>query len=522
MTNGRENGSDHGRTQSVWQATFTPPDHAPLRTDIDADVCVIGAGIAGLTTAYFLVREGLSVVVLDKVGIGAGESGFTTAHLASAIDDRFFNVRRLHGAEGARLAADSHAEAIDTIGRIVERESIDCDYERLDGYLFLPPGETPDVLERELEATQEAGLGGVELVDEAPLAGFHTGTALRFPDQGQFHPLRYLAGLDQAIVAGGGRIFGGTRVKEIREQEATVVVDTFDGRHVTCRSCVIATGAPIYGPKEIDAKQAAYQTYAIAAVVPAGSVARALYWDTADPYHYVRTAPCPDERNKEYLIVGGADHKTGQPPRAGDPFLELENWTRTRFPTVERFVHGWSGEVMETTDGLGMIGRVPGNQHLYVITGDSGMGMTHGTLGGMLIADLILGRDNAWAKVYEPGRKRMLGTAEFVRETADMVRQYAQHFEKPDVSNPNDITPDSGAIIQEGREKIAAYRGPSGELHRMSAVCTHLGCIVSWNSAERSWDCPCHGSRFDRFGEVIHGPATMPLKQMEDSRTSKA
>jgi Rieske Fe-S protein len=234
----------------------------------------------------------------------------------------------------------------------------------------------------------------------------------------------------------------------------------------------------------------------------------------------VRTAPW-DEPGKELLIVGGEDHKTGKRP-AGDPFANLENWTRVRFPMVERFVQGWSGEVMETMDGLGLIGRLPGEQRLYAITGDSGMGMTHGTLGGMLIADLIAGEANAWASLYEPSRKRPMATGGFFRETFDMVRQVAtRRLEGPEVESAQDIPRDHGAVMHEGRDKVAVYRGPSGELHRMSAACTHLGCIVAWNDTEKTWDCPCHGSRFDRFGKAIHGPAVHDLKLMDGVASEK-
>jgi glycine/D-amino acid oxidase-like deaminating enzyme/nitrite reductase/ring-hydroxylating ferredoxin subunit len=521
MASVSDSSSDHGRTRSIWLENWTPPEFQPLREGIEADVCVIGSGIAGLTTAYLLSRDGRRVVVLDKTGLAGGETSYTTAHLASEIDDRYVHIHKLQGKEGARLAAGSHSAAIDTIERIVNEESIDCDFRRVDGYLFAPPGDPLDLLYEELFAAQDAGLAGVMRADRAPLASFETGSCLRFSNQGQFHPLAYAAGLAGAIERRGGRIFTHSRVTKIEPAGALIMVVTESGAVVAARRLVIATGAPIRGPKEIDAKQAAYQTYVVTGLVAAGSVVPALYWDTADPYHYVRTAPHPTDPGRLYLIVGGEDRKTGTERDATPRFGELEEWTCERFPMVEKFVCRWSGEVMETIDGLAFIGKVPNEERIYTITGDSGMGMTHGTIGGLLVSDLIMGRRNEWSRLYDPSRKRGIATRDFFAETFDMVKQYARHFAPADTKAIGDIAPGSGAIVQEGRDKIAVYRDEHGDLHRLSSSCTHLGCMVAWNATEKTWDCPCHGSRFDTMGSVIHGPAVEALQRIEARKSNK-
>jgi Rieske Fe-S protein len=237
----------------------------------------------------------------------------------------------------------------------------------------------------------------------------------------------------------------------------------------------------------------------------------ALYWDTEDPYHYIRIQP---ENGHDVMIIGGEDHKTGQ----GDPqqaFAKLEQWTRERFPELGEISWRWSGQVMEPVDAIAFIGRNPLSENIYVATGDSGMGMTHGTIAGMLITDLIQGRRNPWADVYDPTRKQISSVVEYVKENVNVAAQYADWVTKGDVNSTDKIAPGEGAILRSGARKIAVYRDESGEASACSAVCTHLGCIVSWNPLEKSWDCPCHGSRFDVHGRVLNGPASKDLAPLD-------
>lgn len=494
-------------TTSVWEATAKLPSYAPLTHDTSADVCVVGAGIAGLTTAYLLTEVGKTVVVLEDGAIGSGQTGHTTAHLVNALDDRFFELERLHGERGARLAAESHTAAVDRIESIVSRERIDCDFTRLDGYLFCAPEHDEAYLDRELAAIHRAGLHNVAKIGRAPLE-FDTGPCLRFPNQAQFHPLKYLAALAEAIERAGGRIFTGTHAKTIEGGPQALV--TAQSGSVKARSIVVATNTPVNDLVVVHTKQAPYMTYVIGARVPRDSVTRALYWDTGDPYHYVRLQPLDSEH--DLLIVGGEDHKSGQADDIEQRHPRLERWARERFPSMRDVEYRWAGQVMEPVDGLAFIGRNPVDaENVYTVTGDSGNGMTHGTIAGMLVTDLILGRNNPWATLYDPGRVTLRATGEFVKEAANMAAQYADWVTGGDVGSPDDIEKDSGAVIRRGALKVAVYRDATGELHERSAVCPHLGCIVAWNPAEKTWDCPCHGSRFSKFGEVINGPANVGL-----------
>jgi glycine/D-amino acid oxidase-like deaminating enzyme len=496
--------SDTGRTDSLWMVTSPPRVMPTLPSDLRTDVCIIGAGIAGITTAYLLAQAGRRVVVLEDGAVGGGESGRTTAHLTNAMDDRYHVLERLHGAEGARLAAASHGAAIDTVESIVRHERISCDFERLDGYLFVPPGDSPDILDAELEAAHRAGLTDVERMGRAPVTGWDTGPCLRFPRQGQFHPLSYLNGLVDAIERMGGQVFGKTHVTGV-EAGPPARIDTDGQRTVTAEFVVCATNTPIIDWLVIHSKQAAYRTFAIGARVPSSSVVRALYWDTADPYHYVRLAG-------DILIVGGEDHKTGQEDDALDRFRRLEEWSRERFP-IGAVEFRWSGQVMEPVDGLAYIGRNPGDKgHIFVATGDSGQGMTHGTIAGMLIRDLILGRTNEWERLYDPSRKSLRSAAEYVRENLNVAKQYIDYVTPGETQSEDQIQPGQGAVVRRGLQKLAVYRDETGRLHRASAVCPHLGCTVHWNSLERTWDCPCHGSRFDVRGSVLNGPAAAGLE----------
>lgn len=502
--------NDSGQHLSVWMTTAVVPDQPPLTADTQAEICIIGAGIAGLTTAYLLAREGKSVIVIDDGRIGGGMTERTTAHLVNALDDRFFELERLHGEQGARLAAESHSAAIDLIESISSQEGIKCDFERLNGYLFVPLGEATEILERELKATHRAGLTETELVERAPLASFDTGRCLRFPRQAQFHPLKYLTGLALAIVREGGHLYTGTHASKI-EGGATARVETSGGFVITADAVVVATNTPVNDLVAIHTKQAPYLTYVIAARVPLGALTRALYWDTPDPYHYVRLQTVEDH---DLLIVGGEDHKTGQEEDGEERYARLEAWAREQFPMMERIEFRWSGQVMEPVDGLAFIGQNPLDaKNVFIATGDSGNGMTHGTIAGMLLKDLILGRKNEWATLYDPSRKTLRAAAEFAKENLNVVAQYADWATGGEVNSPEEIAPGEGAVIRSGLSKIAAYRDEQGKLYERSATCPHLGCIVHWNTDEKTWDCPCHGSRFNSFGGVINGPANTDLEE---------
>ncbi len=505
---------DSQQTTSVWMATADTPIAAPLQQNIGADVCVVGAGIAGMTTAYLLSLEGRSVVVVDDGPIGGGMTGRTTAHLTSAFDDRYFEMERLHGEEGARQIAASHTAAIDKIEEIVQRENIECGFERLDGYLFVPPGESTKILEDELAASHRAGLR-VDRVDRAPIETFDTGLALRFLDQGQFHPLDYLTGLASAIGRAGGKIFTHTHATKI-EGGSNARVEVDSGALVSCGSIVVATNTPVNDLVAIHTKQAPYVTYVIGVRVPANSTTRALYWDTPDPYHYVRLQSDKNDPAAEILIVGGEDHKTGQANDGMRRFANLEQWTRERFFKARDLEFRWSGEVMEPVDGVAFIGRNPlDSDNVFIATGDSGQGMTHGTIAGILLTDLIHGRPNNWEKLYSPSRITLGAFPEYAQENINVAGQYADLLTPGEIDSIDQVAPGEGAVMRDGPSKIAVHRDNAGKVHKLSAFCKHLGCVVNWNTTEKTWDCPCHGSRYSADGRVYQGPANSNLEPVK-------
>jgi glycine/D-amino acid oxidase-like deaminating enzyme/nitrite reductase/ring-hydroxylating ferredoxin subunit len=501
-----------GKTVSVWMDTATLSRPPRLPADARADVCVVGAGISGLTTAYLLARAGKSVIVLDDGPIAGGETSRTTAHLSNAMDDRYAWIARVHGDDGARRAAASHTAAIDLIERIVREEKIDCGFERLDGYLFNPPGEEEQDLVEERDAARNAGLADVEIVARAPIPSFETGPALRFPRQAQFHPLLSLRGLAAAIERDGGtlavahadRLEGGKRPR----------VATRDGPVVTAGSVIVATNSPVNLVVSIHTKQAAYRTYAIGAKVSA--MRHALFWDTPSPYHYIRLQRL-DAVGEEILIVGGEDHRTGQEEDPAERHARLEGWARARFPEMREVVYRWSGQVLETVDGLAFIGPSPdGDDNVFVATGDSGMGMTHGTIAGMILSDRVRGLSNPWSSLYDPSRVSFSAAPEFAKENVNTLLQYADYALPAEAAGAGEIAPGEGAVLREGLKMVAVYRDPAGTLHRRSAVCVHLGCVVAWNALEKTWDCPCHGSRFDPRGRVVNGPAIRDLDPADE------
>ena len=493
--------------------TADVPHFEPLREDIACDVCIVGAGIAGMTTAYLLSRAGKRTVVLDDGPIGGGETGRTTAHLAFALDDFYSEIEKMHGAEGARIAAESHMAAVSRIESIVREEKIDCGFERLDAYWFAEDASGAQELDEELEAARRAGIPGVSRIDQVPGVVFKTAAALCFSDQAQFHPLRYLVGLAGAITRDGGRIFCGSHVAELENRPSRPSVKTFDGKTVTAENIVFATNSPVNDWVTMHTKQAAYRTYVIALRIPAGSVAPGLYWDNLDPYHYVRIA---SEGDDDTLIVGGQDHKTGQADDQEERFEALVKWTHKRFPNAGAVTHKWSGQIIEPNDYMAFIGRNPGDDNIFIVTGDSGNGITHGTVAGILLTDLITGRENRWEKLYDPSRIRLRATPEFLRENVNVAAQYRNYATPGEISELESLARNAGAVMRRGAKKIAVYKDEHGAVHTRSAICPHLYCIVNWNDHEKTWDCPCHGSRFDRHGRVINGPAISDLHELQE------
>jgi glycine/D-amino acid oxidase-like deaminating enzyme/nitrite reductase/ring-hydroxylating ferredoxin subunit len=503
----------NNETIPVWSRVELPRNFSQLASDMKVDVCVIGAGITGLTTAYLLQKEGCSVAVLDAWGLAAGETGRTTAHLTAVLDDRFFDLESLFGEDKARLAAQSHRAAINTIHEIAQRERIDCDFEWVDGYLAALDDDQKKDFDKEKEAVTRAGFADMRILSALPLEQADLGPVMQFPRQACFHINKYMSGLAQAFLKAGGRIFTGVRVTDIHN-DGRPFVKTEQGHIIAAGHIVVATNTPVNDRVTMHTKQAAYRTYVVAYEIPKDSYPGFLLWDMADPYHYVRIVRGD---STDYLIAGGEDHKTGQADDAEARYARIDQWTRQYFSGLGSIAYRWSGQIMEPVDSLAFLGRNPGgDKNVYIATGDSGNGMTHGTVAAMLITALILGRHNDWEDVYDPSRKPVRAAGTFLEENADVVAHLVKDWIAPgEVSNVEEIPNGQGAILRQGASKLAIYRDEAGALHVRSAVCTHLGCIVQWNGGEKSWDCPCHGSRFDTEGRVLNGPTTKALAEAQ-------
>jgi glycine/D-amino acid oxidase-like deaminating enzyme/nitrite reductase/ring-hydroxylating ferredoxin subunit len=499
--------AEHERSRSLWMdfkmAALPARDPAA-----ETDVLVIGAGIAGLTTAYELARAGRQVMIVDRGRFGQGMTARTTAHLAFELDDYFHELLKAQGEEAARLWYRSQSAAVDLFERICREEEINCDFARLDGILMAADGKDVEYLKKELKAAGQAGFADAEWIEARKVPGQHL-PAIRFPRQGRFHPLKFLNGLIGALQHRGASLHEHTEIIGLDEQDGVVTATTSAGSAIRARQVLVATNAPFHLRVPIHTKQAPYRTFVIAAPIAKGHAADVLLWDTAEPgYHYVRLQP-GDEL--DLLIVGGEDHKSGTADDGTERIGRLEAWARERWPRMGDIAYAWSGQVYEPADFVGFIGRSPQHTEVYLATGDSGQGMTTGGAAALLLADLMNGTANAWTELYEPSRKMHHGVAEYLKENLEAARHWVELLRPGEVDSFEDIEPGAGALVKMHGKPVAAYRDDGGQLHLRSAVCTHAGCTVHWNGFERCWDCPCHGSQFSIDGEVLAGPAARPL-----------
>ncbi len=499
------------RSRSLWM-DLPEIDVPPLLTDLDTDVLVIGAGIAGLSTAFELMLSGRSVTVVDRGRPGRGMTARTSAHLAFEIDDYYRELISHRNVEAARQYYASQAAAVDRIEEIAASESIDCDFARVDGYLVPAWDEDVADLRKELDAAAQAGFGDAEWLEQGP-APWSGRPAIRFPRQARFHPLKYVYGLLAVLRARGVQVFGSTPIVTLDENDGIVTATCEAGRRITAKAAVVATNSPFHLTIPIHTKQAPYRTYVLAADVAKGTVPDSLVWDTLEPsYHYARIQPGVEH---DQLIVGGEDHKTGEEDDVSSRFARLEQWARALFPEVGAVTHRWSGQVMEPSDYVPFIGLSPKHKRVWLVTGDSGEGLTTGVTASLILREQVNGGQHPWGGLYDPSRSMLHGLREYVTENLDATRHWAAHLGRGDIESLDRLNPGQGGIVKLQGEAVAAYRTPQGDLHLRSATCTHAGCVVRWNGFERCWDCPCHGSQFSVEGEPLQGPATKPLEVYE-------
>jgi glycine/D-amino acid oxidase-like deaminating enzyme/nitrite reductase/ring-hydroxylating ferredoxin subunit len=501
----------HLDVTSLWIESTPLPRFPKLERSTHADVVVVGGGIMGLTCAYLLTRAGRSVVLIERQRCASVDTGHTTAHLTMVIDTRLNELAKTFGRDHAQATWDAGLAAIVQIEGIANDEDIACDFARVPGHLHVPlGGDTTDAASLEEEASLANELGfDAEFMLEVPFIGQ---PGIHFPEQARFHPRKYLAGLARAIIERGGKIYEHSSAEEFLDSPLRVKAN---GHTITCADVVIATHTPLVGVRNVvgatlfQTKLALYTSYALAARVPRGHIPDALFWDTADPYHYLRLEP---HRDHDLVIFGGEDHKTGQTDDTTRCFDALERTFKAIVPKCT-ITHRWSGQVIETPDGLPYIGQIA--EHQYAATGFAGNGMTFATLSAMMITDAMVGRTNPWVELFDTGRTKIRGGAwDYVKENKDYLYYLIRdRFAGAEGKSLRALKRGQGKILDLRGQRVAAYRDEHGKTTVRSAVCTHMGCIVAWNDTEETWDCPCHGSRFKPTGEVLAGPAESPLPE---------
>ncbi len=493
------------KKQSLWIDTVNGHDFPQLSGQVKVDVLVVGGGITGITTAYLLKQAGCRVAVVDLKNIGGGETAHTTAHLSFVTDTRLHELASQLGRERAQAFWGAGHLAMQQIGSIVSELKIGCELKRVPGYLFAATGKDA---QSEAESLREDALMATALGFDAAFVEsdpVFQRPAVRFPNQLKFHPLKYLDAIARILPGDGCHVFSRTSGSNVNSDKHRL--ETKHGT-ITYDAIVAATHVPIQGERDtfwaalFQTKVAAYSTYAIEAEVE--SVAESLFWDTGDPYLYYRF----DKREgRSSVILGGEDHKTGQEENTEARYERLERILKETFPKA-RPKHRWSGQVLETPDGLPYVGEVAERQ--FLATGFSGNGITLGTFSGILIRDLITGKSNPWTELFAPTRKATTGAWEYIWENKDYPTYLLKGLVTPS-GTVDELRRGTGEVTKLNGEKRAVYCDEHGKRTVLSPICPHMGCVVAWNDAEKTWDCPCHGSRFSAKGELLAGPAESGL-----------
>lgn len=500
-----------GRNQSLWQKNTSPdsPDSSFNPSKV-YDVLVVGAGITGKTTALLLQKAGLHCVVADAHNPGYGTTGGTTAHINTFADTTFAEVESDFSEDAAKQFAGSIAKSVALIHSLADTYQIDCDFEWKKGFVYAQTEDEVKELNDILNSSMRAGVQ-VAVTDQVPVnADFQK--AIVFDHQAQFHPLKYINCLQKEYSNLGGILFENTLIGDIESVEG---IHTASSAHISIKSkaVVYATHIPPGGVNVLHFRNAPYRSYAIAVTLANDAYPDDLVYDMQDPYHYFRTHTIDGQK---YLIAGGHDHKTGH----GNPeqsFADLIEFTKQCYPVEDVFTR-WSAQYYVPADGLPYIGKLPGaSEGIYTATGFNGNGMILGTVSAIVLSDLILKGNSEYAELYSPARiKPVAGFTEFVKENADVAARFiGDRFGLQKINAVAQLTNDSGEIVEYDGQKLAVYKDPDGTVHALDPVCTHAKCIVNWNNSEKSWDCPCHGARFDTDGTVLTGPARENLRQIE-------
>ncbi|MFW5637369.1 MAG: FAD-dependent oxidoreductase [Thermodesulfobacteriota bacterium] len=488
--------------ESLWMHERPATQYPPLTEDTTADVAVVGAGITGLTTAYLLKKAGLKVAVVEADRVCSGVTGHTTAKITSLHQLIYADLVSSQGEETARVFAQANQAAIDQIDAVVTELEIDCDFQRLPAYTYTELSDHVSTIEKEVEAAQKVGLPAA-YVEKTDLP-FAIQAAIRLDNQARFHPARYCTALAGAVQGDDSRIFELSRVLDV--DKGTVKTA---GGSIKAENVVLATQMPILDRGAFFASNYPKRSYLLAARID-GTVPDGMFISAEDPIRSVAPAA-----GGELLLIGGESHKTGQDPDTRKRYEALRFWAEKMFK-VQEIAYEWSSQDYMPADRLPYIGYLhPFTGRVYVATGFGKWGMTRGTFAGMLIHDLILGKENPWAKTFSATRMSPVHSAgSFWMENMNVGKRFVQdRLMSLMPSGESSLTPGVGKIVKKDGDRVAAYRDETGVLHAVSPVCTHLGCYVTWNAAEKSWDCPCHGSRFKTDGDILHGPATKGLSK---------
>jgi glycine/D-amino acid oxidase-like deaminating enzyme/nitrite reductase/ring-hydroxylating ferredoxin subunit len=495
------------RRASLWLDTTEDAGFPRLDRPLAVDVAVLGGGIVGVSTALLLKRAGMTVAVVEAERIGTGVTGHTTAKLSSLHGLAYHRISSTFGDAGARAYGEANQAGIEQIAQWVEDEAIECDFRRRPNYTYAASADSLRDIEREVEAAQRAGLPAsyTEETDlPYPVAG-----AIRFEQQAEFHPRRFVLALAALIPGDGSHVFEHTRATGVSEGEPCRVETA--GPSLTAANVVVATHFPILDRGLYFARIHPERSYALGVRVreppPQG-----MYISADEPTRSIRSHPVD---GGELLIVGGEGHKTGQGGDTAERYRTLERFAREHWD-VESIEYQWASQDNESVDQIPYIGKLaPLSGRLYTATGFKKWGLAQGVAAGMILEDLILGRQNPWAALYDPGRMKPLASAkDFVKENANVATRFVgDRLTKRGGRAAADLQPGEADIAHLDGKRVAAFRDEDGTLHAVSPICTHLGCQVNWNSGDRSWDCPCHGSRFTPDGEILHGPAVRPLER---------
>ncbi len=496
-----------GANLSIWQSSFSDQLHTDKHDDEKVyDVLIIGGGITGITAALRLQKQGKNCVLAEAKNIGFGTTGGTTAHLNTFLDTTYPEIDTDFGKDASRLIASAAKNMIEMVESNIKEFNIDADFEYKDGYLFSQDEEETAELQSIFESSQAAGVEVAHVPDNGILIPFEE--VLRFKNQAQFHPLKYIYGLAKEFKRLGGIILENTFIRETK-LHGEIHHATSDQLTIKAKNIFYATHIPP-GINILSLRNAPYRSYVIAVSLKSNPYPDGLAYDMKEPYHYFRTHKI---NGQPYLIIGGADHKTAHedPLKA---FEELENYARTHFD-IMAVAYRWSSQYYVPVDGLPYIGQLPdGDKNIYIATGFSGNGMILGSLSGVVISDIILGKENPYEKLLSPARlKPISGFTEFVKENADVAYRFVvDRFGAEIIKSTSELEEDEGKIVDFGGEKLAIYKDNKGKVTALKPVCTHAGCIVGWNPTEKTWDCPCHGGRFSTCGQVLTGP---PQKNLE-------